>query len=94
MDSALPTPTHDADPSADDFSPPARAWWPLLLVALAALLLGGLAGYRLGHAAPPAADPVDVGLGRDQRVHHEQAGQLAAPARRRRDNTVARMPAS
>ncbi len=91
MDSALPTPTHDADPSADDFSPPARAWWPLLLVALAALLLGGLAGYRLGHAATPAADSVDVGFARDMSVHHEQAVQMAALAYDRSDDPAVRL---
>ena len=91
MDSALPTPTHDADPSADDFAPPARAWWPLLLVALAALLLGGLAGYRLGHAATPAADSVDVGFARDMSVHHEQAVQMAALAYDRSDDPAVRL---
>ena len=91
MDSALPTPTHDADPSADDFAPPVRAWWPLLLVALAALLLGGLAGYRLGQAATPAADSVDVGFARDMSVHHEQAVQMAALAYDRSDDPVVRL---
>ena len=91
MDSALPTPTHDADPSADDFAPPARAWWPLLLVALAALLLGGLAGYQIGHAATPAADSVDVGFARDMSVHHEQAVQMAALAYDRSDDPAVRL---
>ena len=91
MDSALPPPTHDADPSADDFAPPVRAWWPLLLVALAALLLGGLAGYRLGQAATPAADSVDVGFARDMSVHHEQAVQMASLAYDRSDDPVVRL---
>jgi uncharacterized protein (DUF305 family) len=62
-----------------------------LLVALAALLLGGLAGYRLGQAATPAADSVDVGFARDMSVHHEQAVQMAALAYDRSDDPVVRL---
>jgi hypothetical protein len=47
-------------------------------LALFLLLAGGLAGYLLGRANPPAADSVDVGFARDMSIHHEQAVQMAA----------------
>jgi uncharacterized protein (DUF305 family) len=74
----------------DDFAPPSRNWWPLLMVALAALLLGGLAGYWLGRARTPAADSVDVGFARDMSLHHEQAVQMAALAYDRSEDPAVR----
>ena len=93
MDSTLPTPTpiHDVDASTDDFAPPGRDWWPLLLVAVVALLLGGLGGYRLGRDAMPAADSVDVGFARDMSIHHEQAVQMAALVYDRSDDPAVRL---
>jgi len=90
MDSAHPTPTHDVDTAGHDFAPPGRKWWSLLLVALAMLLLGGLAGYRLGRNAAPAAGSVDVGFAHDMSVHHEQAVQMAALAYDRSDDPAVR----
>ena len=92
MDSTLPSPTpiHDVDASTDDFAPSGRDWWPLLLVALVALLLGGLGGYRLGRDAMPAADSVDVGFARDMSIHHEQAVQMAALVYDRSDDPAVR----
>ncbi len=91
MDSALSAPPHaDALPD-DDLAPPGRNWWPLLLTALVALLLGGLAGYWLGRGASPAADSVDVGFARDMSLHHEQAVQMAALAYDRSDDPAVRL---
>ena len=54
------------------------------------LLLGGLAGYRLGRNAAPAAGSVDVGFAHDMSVHHEQAVQMAALAYDRSDDPAVR----
>ena len=90
MDSTLPTPPYEADRPYDDSAPPGRNWWPLLLIALAALLLGGLAGYWLGRAPTPATDSVDAGFARDMSLHHEQAVQMAALVYDRSDDPAVR----
>ena len=78
MDSTTePTPISDIDLDATTPAP-GRPWLVLLLVGLAALLLGLLAGYFLRGAATPAADSVDVGFARDMSLHHEQAVQMAS----------------
>ena len=92
MDSVLPVPTHDTDTLTDDgFAPSGRNWWPLLLVALVALLLGGLTGYWLGRNSAPASDSVDAGFARDMSLHHEQAVQMAALAYDRSDDPAVRL---
>ena len=91
MDSALTAPTHDTDTlTDDDFAPSGRNWWPLLLVALVALLLGGLTGYWLGRNSAPASDSVDAGFARDMSLHHEQAVRMAALAYDRSDDPAVR----
>lgn len=71
-----------ADESTDspqDETDAGTSIFPLLLgVALAALLLGGVAGYWFGRSQTPGADSVDVGFARDMSIHHEQAVQMAA----------------
>lgn len=52
--------------------------FPLLVVGLIGLLLGGLVGYVLGQDQIPGGDSVEVGFARDMSVHHEQAVQMAA----------------
>lgn len=90
MDSALPTPISEADLIDDIPAPPGRNRLPLLLAVLAALLLGGLAGYWLGRAPTPAADSVDAGFARDMSLHHDQAVQMAALVYDRSDDPAVR----
>lgn len=78
-------------PATDEDAPTtARPWLVSVLVGLAALLLGGLLGYWLGHSGGPALGSVDVGFAQDMSVHHEQAVQMAALVYDRSDDPAIR----
>lgn len=68
----------------------ARPWLLLLLVGLAALLLGALGGYWLRAAQTPAAGSADAGFARDMSLHHEQAVQMASLVYDRSDDPAIR----
>jgi len=68
----------------------ARPWLLLLLVGLAALLLGTLGGYWLRAAQTPAAGSADAGFARDMSLHHEQAVQMASLVYDRSDDPAIR----
>ena len=88
MDNSVTLPVAPAEAEVD--LPAARPWLLLLLIALAALLLGGLLGYWLGRSGTPAAGSVDVGFAQDMSVHHEQAVQMAALVYDRSDDPAIR----
>ena len=78
-------------PATDEDEPTtARPWLLPVLIGLAALLLGGLLGYWLGHSGGPALGSVDVGFAQDMSVHHEQAVQMAALVYDRSDDPAIR----
>jgi len=76
MDMTTQSSTLQQEPILSNTEPP--LWPRLLLLALSALLIGGLAGFWLARTSIPATDSVDVGFARDMSVHHEQAVQMAA----------------
>ncbi len=81
------TPVDDADERADDRpddgdhdpEPQHRGRGRLLLVGLAALLVGVLATLWVGHArdAAPSDFGADAGFARDMQTHHAQAVEMA-----------------
>ena len=90
MDTSFDSPSFDTElPDDTPATPPYRR---ALLALLAVLLLAAaaLGGYRLGRAAGPAADSVDVGFARDMSLHHEQAVQMAALVYDRSDDPTIR----
>ena len=63
------------DTDAPDRAGPGTAFW--IVLAVAALVLGGAIGWRVGKAGDettqPSRDSVDVGLFQDMTTHHNQA---------------------